>query len=156
MTNKDGTWIRLLCYINQVNLLKASQKLIIKSFLTVMLLLLSHFSCVRLCVTPETEAHQASPSLGFSRQEHWSALPFPSPMHESEKWKWSCSVVSDSSDPMDCSLPGSSVHGTYYELAITITVGIMGKQTNRKTTQSYILGKYNYSWWWKMKILLYD
>ena len=25
------------------------------------------------------------PSLGFSRQEHWSALPFPSPMHESEK-----------------------------------------------------------------------
>ena len=34
-------------------------------------------------------AHQASPSLGFSRQEHWSELPFPSPMHESEKWKWS-------------------------------------------------------------------
>ena len=25
------------------------------------------------------------PSLGFSRQEHWSGLPFPSPMHESEK-----------------------------------------------------------------------
>ena len=36
-------------------------------------------------------------SLGFSRQEHWSGLPFPSPMHESEKWKWSRSVVSDSS-----------------------------------------------------------
>ena len=32
----------------------------------------------------------------FSRQEHWSGLPFPSPMHESEKWKWSRSVVSDS------------------------------------------------------------
>ena len=44
-------------------------------------------------------AHQASPSLGFSRQEHWSGLPFPSLMHESEKWKWSCSVVSDSSQP---------------------------------------------------------
>ena len=42
-------------------------------------------------------AHQAPPSLGFSRQEHWSGLPFPSPMHKSEKWKWSCSVVSDSS-----------------------------------------------------------
>ena len=40
-------------------------------------------------------AHQAPPSLGFSRQEHWSGLPFPSPTHESEKWKWSCSVVSD-------------------------------------------------------------
>ena len=60
------------------------------------LLLLSRFSCVRLCATPETAAHQASPSLGFSRQEHWSGLPFPSPMHESEKWKWSRSVVSDS------------------------------------------------------------
>ena len=40
-------------------------------------------------------AHQAPPSLGFSRQEHWRGLPFPSPMHESEKRKWSHSVVSD-------------------------------------------------------------
>ena len=56
-------------------------------------------------------AHQAPLSLGFSRQEHWSGLPFPSPMHESEKWKWNCSVMSDSSDPMDCSPPGSCVHG---------------------------------------------
>jgi len=32
-------------------------------------------------------------------------------MHESEKWKWSRSVVSDSSDPMDCSPAGFSVHG---------------------------------------------
>ena len=54
-----------------------------------------------------------SPSLGFSRQEYWSGLPFPSPVHESEKWKWSRSVVSDSSDPMDCSLPGSSIHGIF-------------------------------------------
>ena len=41
-------------------------------------------------------AHQAPPSLGFSRQEHWSGLPFPSPKHESEKWKGSRSVVSNS------------------------------------------------------------
>ena len=52
-----------------------------------LLLLLSHFSRVRLCATPEMEAHQSLPSLGFSRQEHWSGLPFPSPMHESEKRK---------------------------------------------------------------------
>ena len=57
---------------------------------TCMLLLISHFSCVWLCATP---------SLGFSRQEHWSGLPFTSSMHESEKWKWSRSVVSDSSRP---------------------------------------------------------
>ena len=49
--------------------------------------LLSHFSRIRLCVTP---------SLGFSRQEHSSGLPFLSPRHESEKWNWSHLVVSDS------------------------------------------------------------
>ena len=51
------------------------------------LLLLSCFSRVRLCTTPETAAHQAPPSLGFSSQEHWSGVPLPSPMHESEKVK---------------------------------------------------------------------
>ena len=117
-------------------------------------------SCPTLC-DPIDAAHQAPPSLGFSRQEHWSGLPFPSPVHESEKWKWSCSVMSDSvrphrrqptrlphpwdspgkntgvgchfllqcmtvksesevaqscltpSDPMDCSPPGSSIHGIF-------------------------------------------
>ena len=68
---------------------------------------------VRLVVTPWTAAYQALPSLGFSRQEHWSGLPVPSPMHESEKWKGSHSVVSDSSDPMDCSLPGFSIDGIF-------------------------------------------
>ena len=63
------------------------------------LLLQSRFSRVQLCATPWTAAHQARPSLGFSRQEHWSGLPFPSPVHGSEKWKWSGSVVSDSLRP---------------------------------------------------------
>ena len=49
-----------------------------------LLLLLSRFSRVWLCATPKTAAYQAPLSLGFSRQEHWSGLPFPSPMHESE------------------------------------------------------------------------
>ena len=53
--------------------------------LDLLLLLLSRFSRVRLCATPQTAAHQAPLSLGFSRQEHWSGLPFPSPTHESEK-----------------------------------------------------------------------
>ena len=69
------------------------------SLLSILLLLLSHFSRVRLCVTPQTAAHQAPPSLGFSRQEHWSGLPFPSPMRESEMWTQSRSVMSDSSRP---------------------------------------------------------
>ena len=37
------------------------------------------FSRVRPFATPWTVAHQASPSMGFSRQEYWSRLPFPSP-----------------------------------------------------------------------------
>ena len=48
---------------------------------------------------PYQTAHQALPSLGFSGQEYWTGLPLPSPMHESEKWKWSRSVVSDCSWP---------------------------------------------------------
>ena len=62
-----------------------------------LLLLLSHFSAI--------------PSLGFSRQEHWSGLPFPSPTHKSEsEVTQSCPTLRD---PMDCSLPGSSVHGIF-------------------------------------------
>ena len=45
-----------------------------------LLLLLSRFSRVRLCATPQMAAHQALPSLGFSRKEHWSVLPLPSPL----------------------------------------------------------------------------
>ena len=45
-------------------------------------------SCPTLC-NPIDGSPQVPPSLGFSKQEHWSGLPFPSPMHESEKWKWS-------------------------------------------------------------------
>ena len=42
--------------------------------------------CLTLC-DPRDGSPPGSPSLGFSRQEHWSGLPFPSPMHENEKWK---------------------------------------------------------------------
>ena len=76
---------------------------------SLLLLLLTCFSRVRLCATPQMAAHQTPPSLGFSRQEHWSGLPFLSPMHESEVTQ-SCPALSD---PMDRSLPGSSVHGIF-------------------------------------------
>ena len=74
-----------------------------------LLLLLSRFSGVRPCATPQTAAHQAPPTLGFSRQEHWSGLPFPSPMCESEVVQL-CPTLSN---PMDRSFPGSSVHGIF-------------------------------------------
>ena len=72
-------------------------------------MLLCPFSRVRLHATPQTAAHEAPLSLGFSRQGHWSGLPFPSPMHESEVAQ-SCLTPSN---PMDCSLLGSSIHGIF-------------------------------------------
>ena len=52
---------------------------------TQLLELVKLLSPVRLFATPWTVAYQASLSMGFSRQEHWSGLPFPSPMHKSGK-----------------------------------------------------------------------
>ena len=55
-----------------------------------------------------------------------SGLPFPSPMHESEKWKL-CPTLRD---PMDCSLPGSSIHGIFQArvlewVAIALSISYM-------------------------------
>ena len=57
-------------------------------------------SCPTLC-DPIGSSPQGSPVPGVLQAptEHWSGLPFPSPMHEREKWKWSHSVVSNSSRP---------------------------------------------------------
>ena len=43
----------------------------------------SFHSCPTLC-DPVDSSPPGSPSLGFSRQKHWSGLPFPTPMHKSE------------------------------------------------------------------------
>ena len=48
-------------------------------YLLLMSTSLQSLSCVRLFATPQTVACQASPSMGFSRQEYWSGLPFPFP-----------------------------------------------------------------------------
>ena len=81
--------------------------------MVLLVLLLSHLSHVQLCVTPSMAAHQAPPSLGFSRQEHWSGLPFPSPMQEVKSEREIAQSCPTLHDPMDCSLPGSSVHGIF-------------------------------------------
>ena len=79
--------------------------------MVLLLLLLSHLSHVQICATPQTAVHQAPPSLGFSRQEYRSGLPFPSPMHESEsEVAQSCLTLSDH---MDWNLAGSSIHGAF-------------------------------------------
>jgi len=130
----------------------------VKSWRMLLLLLLSRFSRVRLCVTPEMAAHQAPPSLGFSRQEHWSGwnpaaaaaaaaavasvvsdsvrphrqqptrlpCPWDSPGKNTGvgcHFLLQCMKVKSESEvaqscptlsyPMDCSPPGSSVHGIF-------------------------------------------
>ena len=69
-------------------------------------------SCPTLC-GPIDGSHQAPPSLGFSRQEYWSGLPFPSSMHEVKSANEVAQSCPTLSDLMDCSLPGSSVHGIF-------------------------------------------
>ena len=44
-------------------------------------------SCLTL-VTPQTAAHQAPPSMGFSRQKYWSGVPLPSPNVEEKTLNW--------------------------------------------------------------------
>ena len=73
----------LLKFSTHFHQLRAQIQVWVDLSVTHQVVLLSRFSRVRLCATPETAAHQASLSLGFSRQEKWSGLPFPSPMHES-------------------------------------------------------------------------
>ena len=105
------------------------------SYLEIIRAVLSCFSHVQLFETPWTVAHQAPLSMGFSRQEHWSGLPFHTPGYLTEPGveltslvspaladgffttspirvsvQFSCSVVPTLRDPMDCSTPGLPVH----------------------------------------------
>ena len=78
------TWLRLFptkCLLNDLFILNTLWCLSVLSMLSeqTLLLLLSHFSRVRLLVTPWTAAYQAPPSMGFSRQEYWSGVQLPSP-----------------------------------------------------------------------------
>ena len=78
-----------------------------------LLLLLSCFSRVQLCAILETAAHQALLPLGFSRQEHWSGLPFPSQCMKVKSESEAAQSCLTLSDPVDCSLPGSPIHGIF-------------------------------------------
>ena len=77
------------------------------------LLLLSCFSRVQLCAAPQMAAHQAPLSLGFSRQEHWSGCHFLLQCTKVKKESEVAQSCPTLSDLMDCSLPGSSIHGVF-------------------------------------------
>ena len=78
--------------------------------------MLSCFSHVPLCATLWTAAYQAPLSMGFSRQEYWSGLPFPSPHWSISSVQFSRLVVLDSLRPHElqarppCPSPTPGVH----------------------------------------------
>ena len=76
-----------------------------------LLLLLSRFSCVRLCVNTYKASHQAPPSLGFSRQEYWSGLPFPSP--STSIFPWNCVITATEITPQTLSLRARELNCRY-------------------------------------------
>ena len=80
----------------------------------------------RLLATPWTVAYQAPPSMGFSKQEYWSGVPLPSPIHNNLPQRTQtlcfCSVAQSCltlCDPMDCSMPGFPVLHHLLELTQT-------------------------------------
>ena len=90
-------------------------------------------SRVRLFATPWTAAYQAPPSMGFSRQEYWSGVPFPSPVRRGKNNKtWWCflegeDVVKFANYPVCVvarpSVPDSSSHlfQVYFVLIRTVS-----------------------------------
>ena len=88
-------------------------------------------SCLTLC-DPGDGSPPDSPSLGFSRQEHWSGLPFPSPMHEMKHESEIAQSCPTLCDPMDHSLPGSSVHGIFQVGVLECVAIVFSKITNGK------------------------
>ena len=84
-----------------------------KSNPVLLLLLLSRFSRVRLCATPWTAAHQASPFMGSPGKNTGVGCHFLlqcMKVESESEVPQSCLTLSD---PMDCSLPGSSFHGIF-------------------------------------------
>ena len=88
---RDRTWV---CYIEGKFFTAWATCKYTETLLWLLLLLLSQSlqSCPTLC-DPIDGSPPDSPVPGILQAKHWSVLPFPSPMHESEKWKWSCSIV---------------------------------------------------------------
>ena len=113
--NKIPVFISSYIWENETNSKTPKNKHYMEHMLlhiALLLLLIRFSSCLTLC-NPLDGSPPGSPSLGFSRQEHWSGLPFPSPMRESENESEVAQSCLTLNDLMDCSIPGSSVHGIF-------------------------------------------
>ena len=79
-----------------------------------------------------------SPSMGFSRQEYWSGLPFPSPMQESEKWKWSHWVMSNSQWPHGLQPTRLSIHGIFQARVLEWVAIFFSRESSQPRDQTQI------------------
>ena len=104
--NSDDHYIY---YCGQESLRRNGVAIMVNKKLHCLVKIVKSLSRVQLFATPWTVAYQAPQSMGFSRQEYWSGLPFLSPLHESEVAQL-CPTLHE---PMDCRPPGSSVHGVF-------------------------------------------
>ena len=95
-------------------------------------------SRVRPLATPWTAAHQAPPSMGFSRQEYWSGVPLPSPScyPATAKSLQSCLTLCD---PIDGSPPGSLVPGIL-----------------QARTLEWVAISFSNAWKWKVKVKVFS
>ena len=91
-------------------------------------------SCPTLC-NPIDGSPPAPPSLGFSRQEHWSGLPLPLQCMKVKSESEAAQSCPTPSDPMDCSLPGSSIHGIF-----------------QARTLEWVAIAFSNAWKWKAKV----
>ena len=130
------------------------------------------YACV--CVGAQwTVAHQAPPSMGFSRQEHWSGLPFSfpgylpdpgielrSPTLQAELFTlWATSKSQSEREvaqlyltlcnPMDCCLPASSIYGIFQARVLVCVAMSSSRRSSRprdQTRVSQIVGRFFTVW----------
>ena len=114
-THFDVTWDQS-CLLSQMSLVAPAlgTKSIVRIIkLKLLLLLLSHFSCVQLCVTPQMAAHQAPQSLGFPGKNIGVGCHFLLQCMKVRSESEVAQLCPTLSNPMDCSPPSSSIHGIF-------------------------------------------
>ena len=110
---EEGCIIFLLMLIHEMKQLILVLSFLYLALLLLLLLLLSRFSRVRLCATPETAAHQAPRPWDSPGKNTGAGCHFLLQCRKVKSESEVAQTCLTPSNPMDCSLPGSSTHGIF-------------------------------------------
>ena len=110
---EEGCIIFLLMLIHEMKQLIVVLSFLYLALLLLLLLLLSRFSRVRLCATPETAAHQAPRPWDSPGKNTGAGCHFLLQCRKVKSESEVAQTCLTPSNPMDCSLPGSSTHGIF-------------------------------------------